>query len=190
MLSQCWVTDESLLSHSGKYFVASNLNITFCCINFSHLILVLSNAAEQCWDANTFINFPLRDHSSEKDFQACFVLLWQFLFTFAKSCSKSNIIGLDDLVIMWRVRHLVVKTSTSIYLLQTSVSCSVTTITAPSIGEGEFSGSSTPIQSSPLLSNLKVMLCCEVIILKRIFRLVFTKAKTKGKVEVRGQKVM
>ena len=74
MLSQCWVTDESLLSHSGKYFVASNLNITFCCINFSHLILVLSNAAEQCWDANTFINFPLRDHSSEKDFQAWFII--------------------------------------------------------------------------------------------------------------------
>ena len=43
------------------------------------------------------------------------------------------------------MRHLVVKTSTSIYLLQTSVSCSVTTITAPSIGEGEFSGSATPI---------------------------------------------
>ena len=51
------------------------------------------------------------------------------------SITLSYRIGGLDLLTMWGGRHLVVKTSTSIYLLQTSVSCSVTTITVPSIGK-------------------------------------------------------
>ena len=49
---ECWNNAESLLSHQEKYFIASNLYITFVAF----------------W---VRLSSALRNHSSEKDFQAC-----------------------------------------------------------------------------------------------------------------------
>ena len=75
------------------------------------------------------------------------VVKLQSLTIWSKRISANEIIGVDELVIMWQVRHLVVKALTNIYLLSNFRKLPKTTIRAPSSGEMGVFRSSTPIRS-------------------------------------------